>query len=233
MQNKRNIQPRLKKCKDLPVPTYYVQALQSEYAQWAFDEERCLNFKGQWRQEVFKVSEDAPLDLEIGTGNGFHFANFAKSHPERQLIGLELKFKPLIQSIRRAVNEDCQNMRMVRYDAAFLDHLFAEQELDNVMIHFPDPWPKDRQKKNRLVQDHFMDLIYDLQRSNRQIEFKTDNRDYFDHAVEVFKNSKYEVTDLTYDLHNSEFAAGNFVTGFESIFLRKGQPIHLIRMIKP
>lgn len=232
MSNSKIQVPRIKKSKDLPNPTYYVQALKGEFSQWAFDEERCLEFKGKWREAVFKNQDSSPIDLEIGTGNGFHFSHYAANNPTRNLIGMELKFKPLIQSIRRALNNGCKNARIIRYDAAFPENLFGENELDNVFIHFPDPWPKKRQKKNRLIQPDFLEKMFKIQRTGSVLEFKTDSRDYFDEAVEKFKQGPYKITGISYDLHNSEFAENNFVTHFESIFLKKGQPIHYISMIK-
>lgn len=216
----------------IPNPTYYVQALQGEFSNWAFCERRAPQFKGIWRSEVFSKEEGSPLDLEIGTGNGYHFAHYASSHKDRSFIGIEWKYKPLIQSIRRALNDGVENARILRYDASFLQHLFGPEELNNVLIHFPDPWSKKRQKKHRLISDPFLEVLYSLQRSGSELEFKTDNRNYFDWAVEHFDRSQYERTSITYDLHNSEFQESNFITHFEKIFLAQGLPIHRITLAK-
>ena len=221
-------QKRIRICRTdgLPQPTYYVQALQTEFAPWAFCEKRSVLNKGQWATQVFADSSSAPIDLEIGTGNGIHFAHYAEQNPKRNLIGIEWKFKPLIQSIRRALNHGAKNARIVRYDAGFPDHLFAAGELDRVMIHFPDPWPKEKQKKHRLINDAFLTTLFKLQKKGAELEFKTDNRDYFDWAMECFERSAYQQTSITYDLHNSDYQSENFVTHFEKIFLKQGLPIH-------
>ena len=223
---------RLCRTKGLPNPTYYAEALQGEYADWAFCEERSIQQKGRWREQIFGVEESTALDFEIGTGNGYHFAQYAQDNPKRCFVGAEWKYKPLIQSIRRALNAGAQNARILRYDAALVDHLFAENELNNVIIHHPDPWPKKKQKKNRLINSVFLKNIYRLQREASLLEFKTDNRDYFDWAVDFFKASDYRINGVTYDLHSSEYASKNFVTHFEKIFLAKGQPIHMIFLSK-
>jgi tRNA (guanine-N7-)-methyltransferase len=141
----RGAQNQLSRTRDLPNPNEYVQALLGEYSPWAFDEEKAPTLRGEWRQE-FGAEADGALDLEIGTGNGFHFAWRAQQHPQRSLVGIELKYKPLIQTIRRARNNESENARMVRYNARLLRDLFADEELDNVFIHHPDPWPKKSQK---------------------------------------------------------------------------------------
>ncbi|MCB0386781.1 MAG: tRNA (guanosine(46)-N7)-methyltransferase TrmB, partial [Bdellovibrionales bacterium] len=202
------------------------------FAPWAFDEEKAPTFRGQWRSEVLKSAEDSFVDLEIGTGNGYHFAHRAEARPERYLLGIELKYKPLIQSVRRAVNAGCVNMRGMRYNARMLADLFAPGELNDVFIHFPDPWEKKRQQKHRLIQPDYMKLLFDLQRPGSMIEFKTDSRAYFDWALEVFQSCPYSMDRTSFDLHQSEYAAENFVTHFERLFLRQGLPIHYVRLIR-
>lgn len=222
--------PRLASSKRFNHPTEYVKALQGEYSEYAYDEERSPLMKGKWRSEGFKVSESHPLDLEIGTGNGYHFAHLAEANPDRSLVGLELKFKPLIQSIRRARRAGSENALISRYDARRLDHLFVEGEVNNVYIHFPDPWSKKRHWKNRLIQTEFLVLLHSLMRPGTFLDFKTDNLEYFEWAAERFHASPFKVTRETRDLHASEWQATNFITGFERIFLQQGLKINYARM---
>lgn len=225
----RGAQKRVSKSRDLPKPNIYVQALLGEFSPWAFDEERAPEYKGKWRQE-FGMPSEAPLDLEIGTGNGFHFAWRAKENQQRGLVGIELKYKPLIQSIRRARANESENCRMVRYNARLIHELFSEGELNDIYIHHPDPWLKKSQRKHRLIQPDFLELMHGLQKPGGEVEFKTDSEEYFDWALPLFAESPYEVLGSTRDLHNSEYASQNFVTQFESLFLKKGQPIFYARL---
>ena len=228
----RRQKPRMALTRNLRHPTEYVRQMNGEFSKWAFNEERAQALRGEWREKGFGVSENHPLDLEIGTGNGKHFAHLAAKFPERSILGIEIKFKPLIQSIKRALVGDRENARILRYDACRLDDLFKEGELNNVYIHHPDPWPKERQWKHRLIQDNFLVMIHGLMRPGTFIDFKTDDRPYFDWAVERFHRSKFRVVRETYDLHNSEWSGENFVTQFETIFLAKGQPIHYTRLVR-
>lgn len=216
----------------LKKPSEYITALDGVWADFAFNEERAVGFKGRWREDVFKVPSDHALDLEIGTGNGYHFAHLAKTNPTRALLGIELKFKPLIQSIRRACNAGSTNARIVRYDASHIQNLFEENELNDVYIHFPDPWGKKRQWKHRLIQTEFLELLFRLMRKGSFVDFKTDSADYFDWAIERFHKSPFQVTRETRDLHGSEWKDENFITHFERIFLSQGLPIHYARLEK-
>jgi tRNA (guanine-N7-)-methyltransferase len=224
--------PRMALTRNLLHPTEYVHLMNGEFSKWAFNEERGPGFKGRWREDAFGVAANAPIDLEIGTGNGYHFAHMAKARPDRNVLGIELKFKPLIQSIRRALLGGTENARVLRYDAGHLHNLFAENELDNVYIHFPDPWSKKRQKKHRLIQDEFLVRIHQLMRVGSFLDFKTDSADYFEWAIERFHSSPFKVVRETRNLHSSEWKDENFVTHFESLFLAQGLPIHYARLVK-
>ena len=224
--------PRLALSRELPNPTEYVKLLNGDYADFAFNEERAPAFKGRWRELAFSSGPHHRIDLEIGTGNGYHFSHLAVKKPDHGIIGIEIKFKPLIQSIKRARAAGAINARIVRYDAGHLADLFAPGELNDVYIHHPDPWPKKRNWKHRLIQTEFLDLLYVLQRPGSFVDFKTDSEEYYDWAIDYFRNSKYEVSRETRDLHRSDWSTENFVTHFESIFLAKGQPIFYARLEK-
>ncbi len=205
-------------------------ALLDEYSQWAFDEERAPGFRGQWRKTVFEAADKAPLDLEIGTGNGLHFSHRALQVPERNIVGLEIKFKPLIQSIRRARNGGAVNARMVRYHARLVNDLFAEGELNNVYIHHPDPWTKRSKHKHRLMQVDFLHTLYKLQRPGSFVDFKTDSHEYFLWALREIKASPYTLERCTEDLHQSQWAGENFITQFERLFIQQGIRINYARL---
>jgi tRNA (guanine-N7-)-methyltransferase len=216
----------------LPKPNQYVKMLTGEYSEFAFDETRAPEHKGNWRKNIFSSDENHPIDLEIGTGNGFHFGHYASKFPNRNLIGIELKFKPLIQSIRRPVKAGLKNARIVRFDAKEIEKLFSQNELNNVIIHFPDPWELGPRWKHRLISDEFLKTVYGMQRPGSFIEFKTDSANYFRWALERFLRSQYEIDCVTTHLHRSGLVPDNFVTAFEDIFMRKGLPIHYLKAYK-
>lgn len=220
---------KLTKTREITNPTYYVEAINQEFAGYAFDEERAEQQCGHWRRNAFAGSDATPMDLEIGTGVGLFFAHHARLHPERFLVGIEIKFKPLIQSIRRALKENSKNARIVRHHAGFIENLFAIGELNNVYVHHPDPWTKPKKHKHRLLNREFLAKLYERQRPGSFLDFKTDSRDYFFWAQEEFKNSKYKIERYTEDLHHSTWAFENYVTQFEQFYLSVGQPIYYLR----
>ena len=187
--------------------------------------------KGQWRKKAFQESlETLPLDLEIGIGKGGHFANYAKTHSQRLFLGVELKYKPLIQSIKRVLSSGQQNARVFRYNACFLDEVFARKEINDVMIYFPDPWPKKRHWKHRLLQLEFLERLYPLQKQNSRLFFKTDCLSYFHWALENFKKSSYTVTKVDFDMKPQ--SPSYFTTEFEKIFRTQNIPIKYLEALR-
>jgi tRNA (guanine-N7-)-methyltransferase len=228
----RSAQLRVSRTRDIPVPNEYILALQGEYSPWSFDEERTPGFRGRWRQDAFGVDPGRPLDVEIGTGNGLHFAHLAQRAAQRCVLGFELRYKPLIQSIRRALRAGCQNARISRYNAYLLPELFEPGEINDVYIFFPDPWEKGRKHKHRLIQDEFLARLFERQRPGSRLFFKTDSQGYFEWALRRFERSAYQVELATTDLHRMSPPLENFVTQFESIFLRQGLPIGYAQLIR-
>lgn len=221
---------RLSVTRTLPVQNPYTRALLMDDADWAFSEERAPKLQGKWRSEAFGCVSNLPLDLEIGTGNGAHFLHRCQQHSERLLVGIEVKYKPLIQTIRGARRANVINGRMARYHAFDVADLFAEGELNDVFVHFPDPWTSPRKPKNRLFQPAVLAALWRLQQPGSCIEFKTDSEEAFSWTLDQVKDSPYLAEAITRDLHKSNLAEGNFVTQFESIFLRQNKPIHFMRL---
>lgn len=228
----QTIRRRINITSELPVQNAYTLALNGEYSHIAFDEVRAPHNKGIWRSDVFKADAEMPMDVEIGTGNGTYFAHHAETHADRLLVGLELKYKPLIQTIRRADKAGCKNAAVARFHAFNIEELFAEDEINDVYIHFPDPWTSPKKPKNRVVCLRNLDILYRLQKPGSFINFKTDSLDYFLWAMDEIRQSKYKIIYETQDLHHSEMAAQNFETAFEKIFLRDGIKINYVRLQK-
>ncbi|MCY4512348.1 MAG: tRNA (guanine-N7)-methyltransferase [Bdellovibrionales bacterium] len=232
----KGAQTRLNRTKNISHPTEYVNALLNECADWAFNEEEAPAFKGLWREKVFKAKEDSFLNLEIGPGNGRHFSHLCQKHPEQKFLTVELKYKPLIQTVRRLKKQGLTNGRGLRYNAVLLDHLFKNLELNNIYIHFPDPWPKKRQRKHRLLAESFAGKIYKLQRPGSFLEIKTDDQAYLLEAKHIFKKAGYVLRKYTQDLHQDSKRDSAFfqkLSQFELLFVKKNTPVGFLSLEKP
>lgn len=208
----------------------YIQKM-ADQGEYVLQEEPAKNSKSLWSSAVFK--NDRPLHVEIGTGNGFHFAHYAQQNPNVSLVGFEIKFKTLVQSIGRARVHDCTNARMVLGPVKLMSDYFANGEVEKILIHFPDPWPKIRQRKNRLMSVEFLQSAYAALSPGGILEFKTDHHEYFLSTAALLRQTPFVLKAYTENLHHSAWAEVNFKTQFESLFLRKKQRINYFCLHKP
>jgi len=222
--------------KNIKSPNKYIQALSKDYKDWIFNEEQAPLYKGKWSLVFSQKAKQKNLkiDLEIGIGTGIHFSQLCLKNPDRCFIGIELKYKPLIQSIRRARKNKLKNMKGLRYNAKAIEDLFEKEEIDNVYLHFPDPWLKKKsQKKHQLIQADFCKKLYDIQKNSSFLEFKTDSLKYFKASLKYFKQAGYKVETINKDLYlNKNLALTHEMSQFELIFFKKQEPIKYALLTK-
>ena len=232
----RSAQKQISLSQNITHPNQYVRSLYNEYRDWAFDEVSALEFKGKWR-EVFSKNYKGPLHLEIGPGNGRHFSKLCLNNPADCFLSIELKYKPLIQTIRRVRKNNSSNGKVIRYNASLIEALFEKQELNNVYIHFPDPWLKKRRsKKHQLIQEKFCKKIYNLQQASSILEFKTDSEDYFHQSIECFEDAGYRLSECSLNLYENTQQEKGFMENlsqFELLFFQKKIPIKYAVFIRP
>ncbi|TSE00259.1 tRNA (guanosine(46)-N7)-methyltransferase TrmB [Skermania sp. ID1734] len=122
---------------------------------------------------------DAPLILEIGSGTGTATAAMALAEPHVNLVAIEVYRPGLAQLVQHIEREDIGNIRLLRGDAVeVLESLVAPESLTGVRVFFPDPWPKARHHKRRLLQPPTVALIADRLRPGGVLHVATDHADY-------------------------------------------------------
>ena len=128
----------------------------------------------------------APLTLEIGFGNGESLVSLAAAHPERDFLGLEVHRPGVGHLMLRAEELGLANVRAVCRDAVeVLQQCITPGSLDEVLLYFPDPWPKKRHHKRRIVQPEFVALVANGLREGGTFRMATDWQPYSEHMLEV------------------------------------------------
>ena len=127
------------------------------------------------------------LNLEIGFGNGDSLVQMAAAAPEAGYIGIEVHRPGVGHAMLAAAAANLDNLRLIRHDAVAIlrDHV-ADGTLARVQIYFPDPWPKARHHKRRIVQQPFTDLIWRKLRAGGEIHCATDWAAYAEWMRDVF-----------------------------------------------
>jgi len=128
----------------------------------------------------------APKVLEIGFGMGETTAAIAAQHPENDYLGIEVHTPGVGGLLKRVAELDLANVRIVQHDAVdVLRDMIAPGALDAVHIFFPDPWPKKRHHKRRLIQAPLLALLCERMRPGAYIHAATDWKDYADQILAV------------------------------------------------
>lgn len=179
--------------------------------------------KGAW-QQVF--GNDHEIHVEIGMGKGRFLYEMASLHPDINYIGIEKYSSVLLRAIQKMEEKELPNLRFVRMDAEDITEVFGRDEIDRIYLNFSDPWPKDRHAKRRLPSRQFLARYDEFLKGNGVLEFKTDNRDLFDFAVEEVPEAGWKIKECTYDLHHDDrLMQGNVMTEYEEKFSSIGNPI--------
>lgn len=179
--------------------------------------------RGRW-QEVF--GNDHPIRIEIGMGKGRFIMDLARENPNINYVGIEKYSSVLIRGIQKLEADPMPNLYFIRMEAEEITSVFAKGEVDRIYLNFSDPWPKDRHAKRRLPSREFLRRYDEILIPDGVIEFKTDNRDLFQFALEELEPAGWKVLQMTEDLHhNEQMMKGNVMTEYEERFSSKGNPI--------
>lgn len=181
-----------------------------------------MNMKGRWHE---RFGNDNPIHIEIGMGKGRFIIDMAKLHPEINYVGIEKFSSVLVRAIEKQNEEQLPNLLFIRMDAENIGEVFDKDEVDYIYLNFSDPWPKDRHAKRRLTSVQFLNRYINILSKDGGLTFKTDNRPLFDFSLEQVEEAKWTLVNVTFDLHNSEYAQGNVMTEYEKRFSEMGNPI--------
>jgi len=163
--------------------------------------------------------------LEIGFGNGETLVQAAADHPELDYIGLEVHEPGVGHCLLRARDAGIGNLRIIVHDAIdVLQFQIADDALVRINLYFPDPWPKKRHHKRRIVNAHFVSLAAKKLRSGGTIHIATDWQDYAEYIDDIMSGAG-EFVLIERRQHAGNQPLDRYTTKFESRGLKKGHAI--------
>lgn len=183
------------------------------------------SLKGKWQE---RFSNNNPIHIEIGMGKGQFITNLAINNPNINYIGIEKYSSVLVRALEKLDEreDELSNLILLRFEAEYLTDIFEDQEIERIYLNFSDPWPKERHAKRRLTSKEFLERYNQILVEDGEIIFKTDNKDLFEFSLEQIEETDWQLRNITYDLHSSEYVKDNVMTEYEEKFSSMGKPIY-------
>lgn len=192
-------------------------------------------YKGKWKM-FFK--REQPIYLELGCGKGTFMAVHSSENPDINYIAIDIKDEVLglaKRNIEKAFEEKgrvVDNVKLMAQEIGLINEMLGADDLvSRIYINFCNPWPKEKHKKRRLTHTRQLEQYKVFLKDEGEIYFKTDDDELFEESLEYFKEAKFKIKYITYDLHNSDFD-GNVETEHEKMFTEKGIKTKFLIAIK-
>jgi len=179
--------------------------------------------KGRWNAEHFKNSN--LIVLELGCGRGEYTVEMARSFPEKNFIGIDIKGARMWRGAKSATEEQLQNAAFMRCRIEFAESVFGAEEISEIWITFPDPQPKKSNK--RLLSSFYLNRYRNFLKKGGVIHLKTDSLFLHEYTLELVKYNKLELIEACSDIYGSGRADStlSIKTHYEKQFLSQGIPI--------
>lgn len=166
----------------------------------------------------------APVEIDVGCGEGAFLVEMAKRHPERNFLGLERLRGRVRDSAVRVTRAGLTNCRVLRIDSAyFLHHLVPPASVTACHILFPDPWPKHRHWPRRLVNTSLLDSLHRALVPRGELRVVSDHAEYFG-RIEHFAAAHGGFKPMAWSVDETP------QSGFERRFRERGLPIYRLRL---
>lgn len=128
---------------------------------------------------TLSIADAQSIVVEVGPGRGDFLYHLAREHPESLVVAIEIKGKRIDRLVHRLQQRGIENVALIQSDArSALPHFFEEETIDEIHINFPDPWPKKRHTKNRLMTEDFLRSCAVRLKPGGRLHFATDQEWY-------------------------------------------------------
>ena len=189
-----------------------------------------FNLKGQWNSSFFKNNN--PLILELGCGKGEYTIGLAKKYPNKNFIGIDIKGARFWRGAKTAVEEGIENAAFLRTQIELIEYAFAEKEVNEIWITFPDPQIKYKRTKHRMTNSEFLQRYKKILKSDGVVNLKTDSEFMHGYTLGLLHGAGHEVLYANHNVYKQEGSPEEVTaiqTFYESQYLEKNKAITYIR----
>ncbi|MCM4155397.1 tRNA (guanosine(46)-N7)-methyltransferase TrmB [Gramella sp. AN32] len=185
--------------------------------------------KGKWKKDFFK--NDHPIVLELGCGKGEYSVGLARKYPEKNFIGVDIKGARFWRGAKTALEENLGNVAFLRTQIELIDDAFAENEVSEIWITFPDPQIKYKRTKHRLTNSDFLQKYKKILIPEGTVHLKTDSEFMHGYTLGLLHGQGHEILYAHHDAYSNEYSPKSVTaiqTFYEKQYLEKGKPITYI-----
>lgn len=185
--------------------------------------------KGNWNKDFFKNNN--PIIVELACGRGEYTTGLAKIFPDKNFIGVDIKGNRLWTGSQEAIKNNLQNVGFLRTHIQNLAHFFAQGEISEIWLTFPDPRPKGRDARRRLTNPRFLNMYRQLLQKGGFFNFKTDSSPLFAYSLCEILQYPLDYFVYTHHLYHSPLLDEHYgiTTNYEKKFVQKG---HIVQYLK-
>jgi len=172
-------------------------------------------------------SRPAPLEVDIGCGEGSFLVEMATQFPARNFLGIERLLGRVRKTCRRTLARNLENIRVLRLESSYtVQYLLPKESVSVFHLMFPDPWPKRKHHRRRIVADPFLNALHTALCLHGELRLTTDDKDYFEQMQSVcLIRSDFEPIPWIEDPNYPQ-------TDFEKGFRAQGRPIYRLFLRK-
>lgn len=173
------------------------------------------------------------VHVEIGSGKGTFLVHQAKAHPDVNFLGIEWARKYYRYAVDRIGRWELANVRIIRADAVtFLSESVPDGSVDCFHVYFPDPWPKKRHRKRRLIQPSNMSVLMRCLKGGGEIRLATDHAEYFEQMREVMSLYRSELEEIAFTRPAGAEDGELTGTNYERKYIRDQRKTHTLALRK-
>jgi len=202
----------------------------AEYTSFPNTFDFAREMKGKWNAEYFKNNH--LITIELGCGKGEYSVALAQAFPERNFIGIDIKSNRMWRGAKTAIENNLTNVAFMRASIHLIEEFFDNNEVSEIWITFPDPFPKDKHDKHRLTHPRFLERDKKIIKPDTIINFKTDDDGLFQFTIETLEQQKIKPLQVILDVHHSDEAdeyLKNIKTYYEKLFSGRGRTIKFLK----
>ncbi|MGI9549561.1 MAG: tRNA (guanosine(46)-N7)-methyltransferase TrmB [Aurantibacter sp.] len=192
-----------------------------------------FELKGRW-DEHFK--NDNPIVLELGCGKGEYTVGLAGQNADKNFIGVDIKGARLWRGAKTALEEGLSNVAFLRTQIELIDVLFAENEVSEIWITFPDPQIKYKRTKHRLTNEEFLKKYRHILKEDGIVHLKTDSEFMHGYTLGLLHGLDMEIIYANHDVYKNEGSPKEVLeiqTFYEKQYLEQKKPITYIQFRIP